>query len=290
MVIGWKDGGGNSIVASLDKKLASTRQDQISKSGLAGIEEDIARRLVAEVRRQIRVDDRYFELADAVRYRKTQCLGYTQVFYITANAIGLTTRPINVLELDKRGPLPAGFSHVAAIVELANGKAVMANIVPSGFISEPFTMADTFDRGGGFDKLTAGNYLQLKDKINALGIYRRIQVLDGQGLAAYIYSNRASVDNAAGRFEQAIADSSKAIQLCPILAEAWNNRGIAYRNIGRIEQAISDYTRAIELNCDYAEALNNRGAAFAQSKQFEQAIIDYTRAIELNPAFGPGIQ
>jgi tetratricopeptide (TPR) repeat protein len=277
MVIGWKDGSGNSIVAALDKKLALARQDQISKSELAGIEQDIAKQLVADVRRQIRVDDRYFELADVTKYRKAQCLGYTQVFYILAGSINLSVRPINVLELDKKGPLPVGFSHVAAIVELADGRVIMANLVPGGFISGPFTIADTFDRGG--------NYLKLKDKTNALGIYKRIQILDGEGLAAYIYSNRASVKNSASQFEQATADSSRAIQLYPALAEAWSNRGIARRNAGQIEQAVSDYTKAIGLNPNYAEALNNRGAAYAQSERFEQAIVDYTRAIELNPAF-----
>jgi tetratricopeptide (TPR) repeat protein len=282
MVIGWRDGRGNSIVAGLDRKLALARQDQISKSELANIEGDIARRIVAEVRRQIRIDDRYFDLADVVRYRKAQCLGYTQVFYILARSIKLLVRPINVLELDRQGPLPAGFSHVAAIVEMADGKVIMANIVPGGFISRPFTIADTFER--------AGNYLRLKDKTNKSGIYREIQILNGLGLAAYVYSNRASVNRSAGRFEQAIADSSKAIQLCPALAEAWNNRGIARRNAGQIEQAISDYTKAIELNPNYAEALNNRGAAYAKSGRTEQAIADYTRAIELNPAFGPSIQ
>jgi tetratricopeptide (TPR) repeat protein len=277
MVLGWKDGGGNSIVAALDRKLALARQDQISKSELANIEGDIARRLIAEVRRKIRVDDRYFELADVVRYRKAQCLGYTQVFHILARSIGLSVRPINVLELDNSGPLPAGFSHVAAIVELADGKTIMANIVPNGFISRPFAAADTFEQ--------VGSFVQLKDKSNPLGIYRKIQILDGTGLAAYVCSNLASVNSAAGRFEQAIADCSRAIQLYPALAEAWNNRGIARRNSGQIEQAISDYTKAIELNPNFAETLNNRGAAYVKSDRFEQAIADYSRAIELNPAF-----
>ncbi|MCJ7730562.1 MAG: hypothetical protein MUO27_11905, partial [Sedimentisphaerales bacterium] len=122
-------------------------------------------------------------MAEVVRYHKAQCLGYTQVFYILARSIELLVRPINVLELDRRGPLPAGFSHVAAIVELADGKTIMANPVPGGFISEPFAAADTFDR--------AGNYQQLKDKTNTSGIYREIQILNGLGLAAYVYSNRA---------------------------------------------------------------------------------------------------
>jgi tetratricopeptide (TPR) repeat protein len=284
MVLGWQAGRENPIIAVLADKLAQAKQNEragrISKTRLARIEQDVAEQLVAEIRRQIQVDDRFFDLADVTRYRKTQCLGYTQVFYVTAASIELAANPINVLELEKRGPLPVGFSHVACIVELADGKVIMANVVPGGFISEPFVAADTFEQ--------AGSYLQLKDKTNSLGIYRKIQILDEDGLAAYAYNNQASLHNTAGRFEQAITDCSKAIELFPMLAEAWNNRGIAYRNTGQIERAIGDYTRAVELNPNYPEALNNRGVAYAQLGRFEEAISDYSRAIELNPDFAEG--
>ncbi len=281
MVLGWQANGENPIIAILANELAEAKQSVqagwISKTRLARIEQDVAEWLVAEIRRQIRVDDRFFDLVDVTRYRKAQCLGYTQVFYVTAVSIELAVNPINVLELEEGGPLPIGFSHVACLVELADGKMIMANVVPGGFISEPFVLADTFER--------AGIYLQLKDKTNSLGIYRKIQTLDEKGLAAYAYNNRACPHNTTGRFEQAITDCSKAIQLCPALAEAWNNRGIAYRNIGQVERAISDYTRAVEINPNYPEALNNRGVAYDQLGRFEEAISDYSRSIELNPDF-----
>jgi tetratricopeptide (TPR) repeat protein len=284
MTLGWQAGRENPVIAVLADKLAQARQNeragQISKTELARIEQDVARHLVAEIRRRIRADDRFFDLADVTRHRKTQCLGYTQVFYVTAVSIELAANPINVLELEKRGPLPVGFSHVACLVKLADGKVIMANIVPGGFISEPFAAADTFERMGG--------YLQLKDKTNSLGIYRKIQILDEKGLAAYAYNNRASAHNTARRFEQAITDCSKAIELSPMLAEAWNNRGVAYRNTGQIERAVGDYIRAVELNPNYPEALNNRGVAYTQLGRFEEAISDYSRAIELNPDLAEG--
>jgi tetratricopeptide (TPR) repeat protein len=281
MVLGWTNGSKNPLIAALDRQLADAKQcrkeGRISLSWLAKIERDIAERLVAEIRWRIQTDEQLFDLTDVVRHHKTQCLGYTQVFHITANTIGLTIRPINVLELDKRGSLPAGVGHAACMVDLSDGRTITANVVPNGFISRSFVLMDAYEK--------AGNYLRLKDKTNYMGIFRKIQILDEAGLAAYVHSNRASEHNIAGRFEQAITDSTRAIQLYPTLAEAWNNRGIARRNTGQIEQAISDYTRALELNPDYPEAYNNRGAAYTQLKQTGRSIADYSKAIELNPVF-----
>jgi tetratricopeptide (TPR) repeat protein len=281
MVLGWKAGAREPAIGVLAGRIAEAKQSEragrISKTRLAEIERDIAGRLVGLIRRHIKVDDRFFDLADVVKYRKAQCLGYAQVFYITARSIGLEAGAINVLELEKEGTLPVGFSHVACMVYLADGKTTMINVVPGGFISGPFATADTFE--------PVGSNLQLKDKSNPLGIYRRIAILDGRGLSAYVYSNGAVEHNEGKRFEEAIEAGNRAIQLFPALAEAWNNRGIAYRNTGQVEQAISDYTQALELNPFYQEAWNNRGVAYAQMRRSEESIADYSRAIELNPAF-----
>ena len=45
-------------------------------------------------------------------------------------------------------------------------------------------------------------------------------------------------------------------------AEAYYNRGIAYGDKGEYDKAIEDYSKAIELNPEYAEAYNNRGNAY----------------------------
>lgn len=281
MVLGWKAGSCEPFISVLAGKLAEAKQNEqtgrISKTRLAEIERDIARQLVGLIRRRIKADDRFYDLVDVVKNSKAQCLGYTQVFYITARSIGLEAMAVNVLEQEKEGPLPIRFSHIAAIVHSADGQTIMIDVVPRGFVSEPFTAEKIFER--------VGIYLQLRNKTNPLGIYRRILILDDVGLSAYVYSNRAVEHIDGKRYEEAIEAGSRAIQLFPALAEAWNNRGIAYRNTGRLEQAISDYTQAIELNPFYQLAWNNRGVAYAQIKRHEEAIADYTRAIELNPAF-----
>ena len=50
------------------------------------------------------------------------------------------------------------------------------------------------------------------------------------------------------KFDSAIADCNKAIELNPELAEAYNNRGDAYGNKGELDSAIADCNKAIELN------------------------------------------
>ena len=280
MVLGWKDSSNHCAVAVLAGKLAQAKQNTTSQSDIAAVERDVTRQLVAQIIRRIEPDTAepgIFDLADVVESHKAQCLGFSQVFYITANSIGLSAKAVNVLELEERNALPPGASHVADIVELSDGKTIMINSVAGGHISRPFVMMDIFE--------IAGNYLQLKNNRHLPGIYGKIQILDEKGLIAYIFNNRAVGHIKEGQFQVAIIDSSKAIILYPVLAEAWNNRGIAYRKMDRIRQAISDYTRAIELNPQYPEAWNNRGVAYMEFGQNGDALADCDKALEINPGF-----
>ena len=64
-----------------------------------------------------------------------------------------------------------------------------------------------------------------------------------------------------GRYDQALADLDRAIELDP--AEAWAiaARGQAYLALGRYDLALADLDRAIELDPDDAETVGNRGQA-----------------------------
>jgi tetratricopeptide (TPR) repeat protein len=85
-----------------------------------------------------------------------------------------------------------------------------------------------------------------------------------------------------GEHDLAVADFSKAIELNPDLAEAYNNRAIAYDAKGEYAQAIADCTKAIELNPALAEAYYNRGNAYALMGQKEKAIVDFNKVLELS--------
>ena len=76
---------------------------------------------------------------------------------------------------------------------------------------------------------------------------------------------------------------TKAIELNPTDAIAYNNRGYVKKNLGRPEEAIQDYDRAIELNPTLASAYSNRGYAKNDLGQHEAALADLNQAIKLNP-------
>jgi|GEM_PF-3805091 len=100
---------------------------------------------------------------------------------------------------------------------------------------------------------------------------------------AEAYNNRGIAWVDKGEYDKAIEDFSRAVELKPDLAQAYYNRGNAWANKGEYDRAIEDYTKAIELKPDYAAAYNNRGFARAEMGDLNGAIADYTKAVELNP-------
>jgi tetratricopeptide (TPR) repeat protein len=85
----------------------------------------------------------------------------------------------------------------------------------------------------------------------------------------------------AGAGYHAIANYSKAIEINPRFAEAYNNRGLAYAYKGQYGQAISDYNKAIETNPKLAEAYYNRGAAYYLNGEHDKACKDVRKAQSL---------
>jgi tetratricopeptide (TPR) repeat protein len=92
-----------------------------------------------------------------------------------------------------------------------------------------------------------------------------------------------------GDYVGAIADYSKAIELDPNYAHAYNNRGNAKKKMMKMDghadysDAIADYDKAVELEPDHATAYYNRGAAKYAMGDTAGALVDYDEAIELNP-------
>jgi tetratricopeptide (TPR) repeat protein len=64
---------------------------------------------------------------------------------------------------------------------------------------------------------------------------------------------------------------------------AFAMRALAYSLQGRYELAIPDYDRAIDIAPDFAVALNNRAWAYYKSGLYEKAKPDVARALQLSP-------
>ena len=101
--------------------------------------------------------------------------------------------------------------------------------------------------------------------------------------SAFYYNNRGNTYFNLKKYNKAIEDYSKAIDLNPDNPSYYNNRGDTYFNLKEYDKAIEDYSRAIDLNPDNASYYNNRGDAYFNLKKYNKAIEDYSKAIDLNP-------
>ncbi len=68
-------------------------------------------------------------------------------------------------------------------------------------------------------------------------------------------------------------------------AEKHFKSGLAKRQKVDYVGAIEDYTKAIELKPDYASAYNNRGVAYEKVGKFKQAIENYRKSLAIDPNY-----
>ncbi|MDY6950155.1 MAG: tetratricopeptide repeat protein [Thermodesulfobacteriota bacterium] len=139
-----------------------------------------------------------------------------------------------------------------------------------------------FGKASALDHHVKGLRYQEKGKWDkAIAEYTKAIELNPEYGRAYLDRGGAYLNK--GQYDQAIFDSTKAIALHPNVSEAYFNRADAYRITAQYDRAISDYTKVIELNPEYAKAYLDRGGAYLCKGDYEQAISDSTKAIELHP-------
>ncbi|MEH2302724.1 MAG: tetratricopeptide repeat protein [Nostoc sp.] len=81
----------------------------------------------------------------------------------------------------------------------------------------------------------------------------------------------------------AVLQNSKIEVKWQSIALGW--RGEIYRLMKRYEEALPDFDRAIELDSKYAWAIANRGVTYHLMKRYTEALEDFDRLIELNPKY-----
>jgi tetratricopeptide (TPR) repeat protein len=100
---------------------------------------------------------------------------------------------------------------------------------------------------------------------------------------ASAYNNRGAAWHRKGDYEKAIADFSKAIEIDPKDDRSYYDRGLAWYKKGGFDRAIADLSKAIELDPKDAGAYQIRGAAWNEKDEYDRAIIDLTKAIAMDP-------
>ena len=82
-------------------------------------------------------------------------------------------------------------------------------------------------------------------------------------------------------YEKAITHYTRALELNPNFADAYNHRGVVKANLDRYEEAIADFDAAIQIDPQDVDAYYNRGFAKQSLGQNEEALTDFRRALAL---------
>lgn len=120
--------------------------------------------------------------------------------------------------------------------------------------------------------------LEIEKKKSKKALEMLNQAIDLAPDNGYFYYKRAEVLNGMKRFEEALSDYSKSIEMAED-PNAYNSRGLIRFQLVDIAGAIKDFDDAIEKNGMYSEAYLNRGIAKAEQDSTQSAIDDFTKAI-----------
>ncbi len=110
-----------------------------------------------------------------------------------------------------------------------------------------------------------------------------LTIIEPNPKTAKRFRNRGYNFKKAEKYNEAIQDYGKAIELDPKDAWSFIGRGDAYVAQGKYEEAIRDYSKAVGVDPKNAWSFIGRGKTCAKQKKYDDAILDYNRAIELNP-------
>ena len=87
-------------------------------------------------------------------------------------------------------------------------------------------------------------------------------------------------------YDRSTRHFSRAIELDPTFAEAYNQRAIVKYLQERYDESIEDCLRAIERMPCHFGAWSGMGHCYTQQGRFGEALECYTKALEINPHFG----
>jgi len=125
------------------------------------------------------------------------------------------------------------------------------------------------------------DFTQSGDYPNALAQYEACIKNGGLSPAslARTYRNIGITQRRVGKPLEAVASYDKAINLKPSdMVDDYINRGNAYDEANRFDEALLDYAKALQISPGYGEAYYNRGIAYENHHMLKEARDDFVSA------------
>jgi len=107
------------------------------------------------------------------------------------------------------------------------------------------------------------------------------KALELNPLLAEAYEKRGMLYYFQEKYELMVEDFRRFIELVPFQANAFRMLGLGYLKTGLYRESISSFTRAIELEPKFAAAYSSRAEAYRHIGSLDQAICDSTTAIHI---------
>ncbi len=117
----------------------------------------------------------------------------------------------------------------------------------------------------------------------AIHQYNRAIEIKDDYIGAYVYRGRCY--SLTDKIDKAEADYKKALELDPKEKEALFNLAELYRLSDRYEKSIEYFNKLLKLDPENAQAFNYRGMAKRELKMYDDAASDHSQAIHLKAGY-----
>ena len=85
------------------------------------------------------------------------------------------------------------------------------------------------------------------------------------------------------RYEEALSNYQKALEIKPEYAKAWNGQAKTLYELNSHEDALSAYDKAIQIQPNYRNSWSGRGFVLSKLRRYSEAIKSFDKALKLEP-------
>lgn len=271
------------LFKDLKNELTQLGLEDIKNNPITQIE--IANFVFNEIRESIDYQLDVYSLNDIVHLRRANCLGYSQIFEIFTNRLGLNVG-IKEVYKDKFNKVLINnrYTHVCNVLFLSNGNEVLIDLAYNEFDINHLEVSDyfvTLEKVYCFISYNKGASYDAKNRFKmAKEEYKNAISLNNEFALAHfnlglIYGNEK-------KFTKAEIELKKAVSIYPNFAYAYWNLGVILLNSNRTKEAEAYFKKSIEINSYDDMAHYNYGVLLLNSGKLSEAEYEFRSALNIN--------